>query len=279
MASLTIVEGVPWTASHQADLLQSLKRAGYRVLDGSRRNPTWFLGTILRSAREDLVLHGSWIGQGYIPPLRRMLERVALSHRAVAVLCVPLAGDLKTLDHHTQHRALTDYPTDLPVVPWHPFFEPDLTLLLEELNRARAPANEGPGIGRWGAKTLLIGERGKGRVLPFVHLKNRGCSWWLAERLEDWQISEASLYWINAQKASGLPTDPEILRSGFEQVIALGKSAVRWCLDQQQPYLEVSHPQAWKRFHHHQEYPLKRLLSSGRPAIQRLPVQISKILS
>ncbi len=47
-------------------------------------------------------------------------------------------------------------------------------------------------------------------------------------------------------------------------MIALGKVADEWCrmnVGHVQTWTRVTHPQAWKRFHYHQTYPLAGIIS------------------
>lgn len=129
--------------------------------------------------------------------------------------------------------------------------------------------NRGPGAGayRRGA-VLLVGERPhvarSGQLkhrLPFVSFDGAGCAPWLAEQLELAGVPETDLYWVNAYDALGVPTDPAFVRDlQPRKVVALGKQAAEWCRDAGLSFVEVPHPQFWKRFKSGEPYPLLDVL-------------------
>lgn len=216
---------------------------------------------------------------------QRYLERLAFARRAVVVMpgatlaqCAQRYAarkSLEYLDSEAKLRAMYDLYAQLGQRTALPAFiaEPDVTptRLMERLAAERPAANAGPGIGHWapGRVTLLVGEqtndlsRAEGE-LPFVDRHNRttGCSFWLAYQLEQWGVSERDLYWINALDRKNVSAPPDFLAAlQPRRVIALGKVAERWCQRVARVKHEaVEHPQYWKRFRHHEAYPLKELL-------------------
>lgn len=146
----------------------------------------------------------------------------------------------------------------------------DIRKIFEIIQQGRPRSNQGPGIGHWhpGHVTLIVGEKTSESAatdLPFIVPDNNtaGCSFWLAEKLESWKIREAELYWVNALDNDGKETDPSFLTFLRPQrVVALGKTAERWCrvTARIEKFKTVEHPQYWKRFHYHQDYPLKEAL-------------------
>lgn len=207
---------------------------------------------------------------------RRFLERVALGCRGVIVipeatydqcLATYLARkEMEYLDDETQFKAVFNaydhLTSDLPIlrVPR----EWSLSEVMARIEALRAPANHGPGIGRWHQSvTVLVGESAANPAdadLPFVapDLARDNCSYWLAERLEEAGIKESELYWVNAFDGRGRPTDPTFLeRLNPTRVIALGQVADTWCGTMAHvAHDTVPHPQYWKRFHHGKSYPL-----------------------
>lgn len=204
---------------------------------------------------------------------RRMLERVALGAGAVTVLCLPpfkacerawkgrlereypqRADQLRALyDAYKQLGAdlVYDYTTDTAA---------ELTKALQALLVARV--NQGPGLGSPKATTLLVGDEVSQHghpALPFVDLTRGGCSAWLAEHLEEHGVAEAGLYWIN--QATSEPDDFAAGLGQFERVVALGGQAIAWCETRGVAHVATYHPQYWKRFRHHEEYPLGGLLA------------------
>ena len=96
--------------------------------------------------------------------------------------------------------------------------------------------------------------------LPFVGTD--GCARWLAERLDEERIPEHRLYWVNAKRPDG-----SLTRVGFLQklrpkrIITLGNTAKLWAqLNKLHHAIHVPHPSYWKRFHHHDRYPLLDVL-------------------
>lgn len=135
----------------------------------------------------------------------------------------------------------------------------------------RGWANLGPGAGAFRPRVsaLLVAERPgvarRGSLkhrLPFVTFSGMGCGLWLAEQLENAEIPENTLYWINAYDAVNAPTSHEFL-SALQPpvVIALGKLGARWCADAGvEKFEEVPDPQYWKRFHRQKRYRLLNIL-------------------
>lgn len=140
--------------------------------------------------------------------------------------------------------------------------------------RARRYLNEGPGAGVFcPGSVLMVGDRPntarhgdvKHRV-PFVSFGRRdGCSWWLADQLDEAEVSELTLYWINAYDFRGEPTSADFLRTMLPRhVVLLGVNAIKWYkqhaskisreLDIEMLVLEEYHPMAWKRFHFNEPY-------------------------
>lgn len=114
---------------------------------------------------------------------------------------------------------------------------------------------------------LLVGERTSHPErnkyhAPFCSVK--GCSGWLNAKLEEAEIPERELFWINALDNDGTPMD---LRRIYDElqprdVIALGRIAERQLQKFGIEHKQVPHPQSWKRFKHHQPYPLIDLLKA-----------------
>lgn len=115
---------------------------------------------------------------------------------------------------------------------------------------------------------LLIGDRPapdapddpKFHFTPFGAMRHS--SLWLNLQLESADVKEDSLLWINAFDYKGNPNSTSWLKMPFRRIIALGGNAEKWIkksgLDVK--YEKVHHPQAWKRFHGSEPYPLLELL-------------------
>jgi len=96
--------------------------------------------------------------------------------------------------------------------------------------------------------------------IPFCSIK--GCSGWLNTKLEEAQIPEEQLFWVNALNNDGSQADLRRIYDDLEPraVIALGRVAERQLLKFGIKHEQVPHPQSWKRFNHHKPYPLINLL-------------------
>ncbi len=115
------------------------------------------------------------------------------------------------------------------------------------------------------ASVVLIGDR-PGPAAPedqnFLHVPFKSlkhCSGWLNKLLEDANVPEGELAWINAYDKNGQPT-PRVL---FERVVgqpavfALGGNAEKWCKENDVRLdTTFAHPQYWKRFKSKHTYPL-----------------------
>jgi hypothetical protein len=114
-------------------------------------------------------------------------------------------------------------------------------------------------------KVILVGDRpGPGaKKLPTNHhhtpfYSTKNSSLWLNKQLAELGVDENTLLWLNAADMNGVPSHPcHIEGWGNPSIIALGGNAAKW-LDQWpgKRYTKVHHPQAWKRFHAHEPYPL-----------------------
>jgi hypothetical protein len=122
---------------------------------------------------------------------------------------------------------------------------------------------------RWRVKAILVGDRpGNGaRLLPADHHhtpfhSTKNSSLWLNRQLVEAKIDETQLVWLNAANMHGAPFPVELARGwlGDPLVVALGGNAERWLKGGGIECIKVYHPQAWKRFHSKQEYPLIPLL-------------------
>lgn len=175
-----------------------------------------------------------------------------------------LTGPGALPDFHSRPR------TELPVVRFdYTSWDSGLDAFAEQVLERAPDRNRGPGIGHWSqGGIVLVGHRANPRTnpmyLPFV--SDQGCAPWLAAKLEQWGVAEAELYWVNAEDDRGLETDGRFLQYlQPRRVIALGNEAQRWVKRRSLPaeteMQHVPHPQYWRRFHHHKEYPLRRLLS------------------
>jgi hypothetical protein len=117
------------------------------------------------------------------------------------------------------------------------------------------------------AKVIIVGDRPGPAAptdpdyhhTPFYSIKH--CSGWLNALLQERDISENDLLWLNAADRLGNPTDPRILKDNVSllglHIISLGGNAQRWLAkDCKQGSEMIYHPQYWKRFRNKEPYPL-----------------------
>lgn len=136
-------------------------------------------------------------------------------------------------------------------------------ILRTAFRQARFVAKEIPTQG----SVLLVGDRPAPdapddpafHYTPFGALKHS--SLWLNLQLHNAGIPEERLYWINAFDRNGNPAPASHLATKAH-VIALGGNADRWIRGHKHlGCWKVQHPQAWKRFHANEPYPLIDILS------------------
>ncbi|MDD2775534.1 MAG: hypothetical protein PHU06_06235 [Gallionella sp.] len=121
---------------------------------------------------------------------------------------------------------------------------------------------------------LLVGDRSsapktedaKSVQWPFGSFSQAGCSRWLAAQLEEAGIYEHNLVWTNANDPHEGTGFNDLIRWFYPKIVALGAEAalrVAESYDAQHlppgSYDQVHHPQAWKRFHPFEPYPLVQL--------------------
>lgn len=125
--------------------------------------------------------------------------------------------------------------------------------------QARFIAAEKPTKG----SVLLVGDRPAPDAPndPTFHFTPFGAehhsSLWLNLQLHNARIPEERLYWVNAYDRNGNASSYEALDTDA-QVIVLGGNANRWVCSGTHICGQwlVQHPQAWKRFHSKEPYPL-----------------------
>lgn len=98
---------------------------------------------------------------------------------------------------------------------------------------------------------------------PFCSIK--ACSGWLNALLEDANIEERKLFWVNALDNDGSEVD---LRKLFDfiqppTVFALGNVARDQLKKHGIEFQHVPHPQYWKRFKNKEPYPLIEQLAGA----------------
>lgn len=241
---------------------------------------------------QDVVFDRSWLdelpyGQAFRhgadrigPAGRRMLKRLAMRCGALVVLCSPpwekcrdnylSRRHIEYLKDEDQLRHVYDYfasgkgaveayPLNYPYdYTKEAFPDPDI------LDRSRMPRHplSIQTAGNWLASTVLVGEKftepGDTDTFyqwPFASFETGGCSRWLATQLDDGEIPEHTLLWVNSDQ--DLTTIHHPTRRKY---IALGSVAVAKLEKLGWPYEVFSHPQRHKRFFFNQPYPLIEFL-------------------
>jgi hypothetical protein len=239
--------------------------------------------------RADAVLEATGARYKSVRQFRRMLDRIALGVNAQIAYCT---ADSRT---YAKNWALisptTPYQSIAPMVErlekaWDKLGGQGLYRMIIDtrdegysldidalMDRAALTSgiNTGPGIGNWnpGKVVLLIGDRHGPSIQPykvdynlaFCDMAKAGSSYWLSDRLDEHQISEKHLYWINAFNQYDQATDPSFIeRLRPAAVLSMGDIAARWCATNHIRHEPFSHPQYHKRFHFGKPYPLMERL-------------------
>lgn len=121
------------------------------------------------------------------------------------------------------------------------------------------------GIGNFNSGNILIvgespGPGSQGFNTPFV---GSGSGQWLTRKLEEADVDETRLYWINAYDGYGVPASPEFIHTlKPSKIVVLGAEARKWAsvVSPEYEIIHVHHPQYWLRFRSNEEYPLTNLL-------------------
>lgn len=177
-----------------------------------------------------LVATGSWESPAMAPVLGvgrvRMLRRAALAHGVASILA---PTGLDSIGPALEHARRTIDAQGL--VP--------LTV-------------DAPGSGRWapGQVVLMVGDKPNSAMhgtlkhrLPFFSMHGGGCSLWLALYLEDHNIPESQLYWINSSDHLGVSTDSTFIHELRPRgIVALGAQASAWCKANNFIHATVHHP-------------------------------------
>ena len=202
----------------------------------------------------------------------RMLERAALTRSAVIVLCQPpfevcaraftsgreeMMSEVKDLRRVYDRYALGP-KSEVPIVKYD-YTTDSMDDLLKRIKFTIEIAYPEP-------KVILIGDRPNLRTqdqlpyhVPFVTFSGRGCSDWLAEKLEEGGIKEADLDWYNAYDDKDTPLDVSALPADLP-VVALGRHAEEWCKEAGVSHARCPHPQVHKKFHSEKPYQLIDIL-------------------
>jgi len=247
-----------------------------------------------------LIMDRSWLSEQVYGPVfrnanrvsrlaQRHLERIAMRHGAVVVLCLPpweavrqkwaerkgLDPKAEMLENEDQLRAVWDgynnLQTELPVIRYdytqHASGSLWSSRLMGEVNRIGSRCHEWTAktVGNLHSKVILVGDKPSELTdydsltqWPFCSFSNQGSSLWLTKQLENAGIPESDLMWVN--QSSGLSW---IERVYNRPVIALGSEAALRLTQLRSIRTvvhEVPHPQHHKRFRSSEEYPLIPLL-------------------
>lgn len=177
-----------------------------------------------------------------LPEQIRGLERIALGENSVEIF-----------EEGTRHtRFITPIP--LNVFRTHPY-------VLNSIARDSI----GFGIGSFRRRNILIvgespGKNSFGFNTPFV---GSGSGIWLLKQLEDAEIQEDDLYWINAKNGFGDTATQDFIEKLFpRRIITLGNIAKEWASNLADKFevIHSPHPQYWRRFKSKQPYPFLQLL-------------------
>lgn len=267
--SLTIFEGCD--GSGKTTLAAAFKRRAEnrgRTIYDSNHGPylgltgdditTRYAEDLIRAAPPStlyVLMDRCWISESIYGPVarsvdrlgvvqRRMLERLALAAGAIVVLCLPPYDQcrsaymerrhLEYLTDETQLRKVYDgfantanqlFPYVLPLYIYDWTRELHRGTYIEMLEDERPNPNEGPGVGRYGpGVTLMVVDQ----TFPPIETCRQAV---LTQRLEEWGISESTLYWVDALNARGRETSSAywLEKLNPRRVVALNAIAAAWC--------------------------------------------------
>lgn len=209
----------------------------------------------------------------------RMLERLAMRCAATVIRCLPPFS--KVLDTWLSRRQdeMLDKSSQLEAV-YNGYRNMTTSLPIYDYDYTKGlPFNGIPGwlvshpvdmasAGNWDASVVLVGESFADHKnldplyqWPFGSFSDEGCSRWLTSHLDDYEISEHELFWLNADQINKNTARMFVGRT----VVALGAKALekmhKVCGPEDGIDLRaIEHPQAWKRFRASEGYGLGPLL-------------------
>lgn len=218
---------------------------------------------------------------------RRHLERIAMRHAAVVILCMPPWEKVKEqwlarkgadsaaeyLDKIEQLEQVYNLykdlhlHTDLPIVRYdYTIHRSQIQQVRDEVHRvAMRPHKTSGTAGNLDGKVILVGEKASDHTdqdtlmqWPFSSFSTQGSSRWLTAQLDASGVSESDLLWVNAD--TGLYQIKDLYA---RTVIALGQAASEKLVDAQIPHLVAKHPQFHKRFHSSEPYELMDLITAS----------------
>ena len=210
---------------------------------------------------------------------KRHLERFALRHGAVVVLCLPpwdvvsttwleRRGEEYLQNEEQLYKVYQDYSDlrrwcDLPVVLYD-YTQHSMETLAKAVERARLGVLSEDHVhagGNPNARIVLVGDKFSDLKdedcswrLPFASFSGSGSSRWLTSKLMDLKVREHQLLWVNADEQLGW-----LAHRHNELVIALGCEAAAQLDRHSIPHETVEHPQYWRRFKDNDETAVYRL--------------------
>lgn len=201
-------------------------------------------------------------------PSIRMLERLALRCSTSLIMCLPNIGVctenfkgrsgemLKNgFQLHEVHDIYKKSKTDLPVVLYDYTCDGDICELV--MLRSTSHNLEIRSAGNIRAGIILVGDEfGKHKnedpfyQWPFASFSKIGCSQWFTAKLQEADISEQDLLWVNSN-------EPNLTSQFFNPsklVIAMGLQASTRLKELGVNHINSNHPQHQKRFNPGGEY-------------------------
>jgi hypothetical protein len=216
---------------------------------------------------------------------QRHLERFALRHGAVVVLCLPPWETVKEKweERHAEGGEMLDKlsqleqvyegyrnlpkTTSLPVVNYD-YTSHELTTLWTAICNARARDRLHTEVllrtaGSATASVALVGEKPSDMKtqdsviqVPFASFSGLGSSQWLTSQLEAIGVQENQLFWINASDDVAL-----LKKMHLDAVFGLGTAASHALELASVNHIKVDHPQHHRRFKSSQPYKLLECLN------------------
>lgn len=191
----------------------------------------------------------------------------AFIRRTLLLRSLPAEGKTLIVDRHTDDmgpvysrmltRICAGLGADVSGAPWCGV-QPEMF-----------PQNFGPGCGNWQGKVLILAqsrssvtmETGAQKNWPFISSNHSGVAAWLGRLLDEAQIPERQLYWMNVHEfVDGAWQEAfrhDVLYRSWPAVVTLGPDAANWA---RKNGLHIDHagwhPGAWWRTMGTEPYPV-----------------------
>lgn len=271
----------------------------YRFPDKMHHYHTAALEMCLRDQQEvPVVLDRWWMseiayaaafrGGSRWPMMGRMLDRVALKHKVLYIICLPEDKE-RYLEHYSRLKGEREEMYESMSNVWDKYscwqtlmgdrfdtFFYDMFAegddLLKFVNIVddwrigpfKVDPKDRRSAGNQDASVLLVGDKSnlktRRKVWPFFDHGN--CSLWFTKTLNQMGLDEYKLFWINLFDEDGRiqwnSSDLVDMLTFYPDVVCLGSKVYQELSSYGSHVHKIYHPQYYRRFHYHHEIPSLR---------------------